>query len=77
MLCNRRTRRAQRGDGGTAMDAPNKEFALAGGFDELKAKGRLIVRGGHRPFLVVYDRGPLAEGVFRGVPGGRSGRATS
>ena len=39
------------------MDAPNKEFALAGNLEELKAKGRLIVHGGHRPILVIYDRG--------------------
>jgi nitrite reductase/ring-hydroxylating ferredoxin subunit len=39
------------------MDAPNKEFALAGTLEELKAKGRLVVHGGHRPILVVYDRG--------------------
>jgi nitrite reductase/ring-hydroxylating ferredoxin subunit len=41
------------------MDAPNKEFALAGSLEELKAKGRLVVRGGHRPILVVYDRGRI------------------
>src|SRR5262245_28119162 len=39
------------------MDAPNKEFALAGSLEELKAKGRLVVHGGHRPILVIYDRG--------------------
>jgi nitrite reductase/ring-hydroxylating ferredoxin subunit len=39
------------------MDAPNKEFTLAGSLEELKAKGRLVVHGGHRPILVVYDRG--------------------
>src|SRR5215831_18748624 len=39
------------------MDAPNKEFALAGSLEELKAKGRLVVHGHHRPILVVYDRG--------------------
>lgn len=39
------------------MDALNKEFALAGSLEELKAKGRLVVRGGHRPILVIYDRG--------------------
>jgi nitrite reductase/ring-hydroxylating ferredoxin subunit len=39
------------------MDAPNKEFAFAGSLDELKAKGRLVVHGGHRPILVIYDRG--------------------
>jgi nitrite reductase/ring-hydroxylating ferredoxin subunit len=39
------------------MDAPNKEFALAGSLDELKAKGRFVLHGGHRPILVIYDRG--------------------
>ena len=39
------------------MNAPNKEFALAGSLEELKAKGRLVVHGGHRPILVIYDRG--------------------
>jgi nitrite reductase/ring-hydroxylating ferredoxin subunit len=39
------------------MDAPNKEFALAGSLEELKAKGRLVMHGGHRPILVIYDRG--------------------
>jgi hypothetical protein len=37
--------------------SPNKEFALAGSLEELKAKGRLVVHGGHRPILVIYDRG--------------------
>jgi nitrite reductase/ring-hydroxylating ferredoxin subunit len=39
------------------MDAPTAEFALAGSLAELKAKGRLVVHGGHRPILVLYDRG--------------------
>src|SRR5499426_1936333 len=39
------------------MDAPNKEFALAGSLEELKAKGQLVVHGRHRPILVIYDRG--------------------
>ena len=39
------------------MDAPSKEFALAGSLEELKIKGRLVVHGGHRPILVIYDRG--------------------
>lgn len=39
------------------MDAPNKEFTLAGSLKDLKAKGRLVVRGSHRPILVIYDRG--------------------
>jgi nitrite reductase/ring-hydroxylating ferredoxin subunit len=41
------------------MDALNKEFALAGSLDELKAKGRLVVHGRHRPILVIYDRGRI------------------
>jgi len=39
------------------MDAPSKEFALAGSLEELKIRGRLVVHGGHRPILVIYDRG--------------------
>jgi len=39
------------------MDAPSKEFALAGTLEELKIKGQLVVHGGHRPILVIYDRG--------------------
>jgi nitrite reductase/ring-hydroxylating ferredoxin subunit len=39
------------------MDAPNKEFTLAASLEELKAKGRLVVHGGHRPILVIHDRG--------------------
>jgi nitrite reductase/ring-hydroxylating ferredoxin subunit len=33
------------------------EFTLAGSLDELKAKGRFVLHGGHRPILVIYDRG--------------------
>jgi nitrite reductase/ring-hydroxylating ferredoxin subunit len=39
------------------MDMPNREFVLAGSLEELKARGRLVVHGGHRPILVIYDRG--------------------
>jgi nitrite reductase/ring-hydroxylating ferredoxin subunit len=39
------------------MDAPHTQFALAGSLEELKAKGRLVVHGSHRPILVIYDRG--------------------
>jgi len=39
------------------MDAPSREFVFAGTLDELKAKGRLVVRGRHRPVLLAYDRG--------------------
>jgi nitrite reductase/ring-hydroxylating ferredoxin subunit len=39
------------------MDLPTKEFVLAGSLEELKAKGRFVVHGGHRPILVIYDRG--------------------
>ena len=41
------------------MDAPNKELALAGSLEELKAKGRLVVHGTDRPILVIYDRGRI------------------
>jgi len=39
------------------MDAPNQDFARAGGLEELKQKGRLLVNGRDRPILVIYDRG--------------------
>ena len=39
------------------MNAPSKEFVLAGTLEELTAKGRLVVHGAHRPILVVFDRG--------------------
>jgi nitrite reductase/ring-hydroxylating ferredoxin subunit len=39
------------------MDAPNNEFTCAGRLEELKAKGRLVLHGGRRPILVLYDRG--------------------
>ena len=35
------------------MDAPNKEYTLAASLEELKAKGGIVVRGSHRPILVV------------------------
>ena len=38
------------------MDVPTKEFVLAGSLEELKAKGRFVVHGGHRPILVIHDR---------------------
>ena len=41
------------------MGALNKEYALAGSLEELKAKGRVVVHGSHRPILVVYDRGRI------------------
>jgi nitrite reductase/ring-hydroxylating ferredoxin subunit len=39
------------------MDMADKELALAGSLEELKAKGRLVMHGGHRPILVIYDQG--------------------
>jgi len=39
------------------MDVSTEEFVLAGSLAELRAKGRLVVHGGHRPILVVYDGG--------------------
>jgi nitrite reductase/ring-hydroxylating ferredoxin subunit len=39
------------------MDASNNEFVPVGSLEDLKAKGRLVVKGRHRPILVIYDRG--------------------
>jgi nitrite reductase/ring-hydroxylating ferredoxin subunit len=41
------------------MDATNSDFAWAGSLTELKAKGRLVVRGDHPPILVIHDRGRI------------------
>src|SRR5262249_28036143 len=39
------------------MDIPTMDFIRAGSLEELKAKGRLVVHGPHRPILVVHDKG--------------------
>ena len=39
------------------MDMPTSEFVRAGSLAELKAKGRLVLRGRHSPILVIYDGG--------------------
>ncbi len=46
------------------MNVPNKEFALAGSLEKLKAKGRLVMHGDHRPILVIYDRGPCSLSII-------------
>ena len=38
------------------MDTPTADFVRAGSLEELKAKGRLVVHGPHRPILVVHDK---------------------
>ena len=40
-------------------DLPTTSFVRVGRLEELKAKGRLVVRGPHRPILVVYDHGRI------------------
>ena len=39
------------------MDTPSRAYAFACSLETLKREGRLVVRGGHRPILVVHDRG--------------------
>jgi nitrite reductase/ring-hydroxylating ferredoxin subunit len=39
------------------MDAPTSDFVQVGSLEELKAKVRLVVRGPHRPILLVYENG--------------------
>jgi nitrite reductase/ring-hydroxylating ferredoxin subunit len=39
------------------MDIPTTDFVRAGSLEELKAKGRLVVHGPHRPILVIRDKG--------------------
>ncbi|NVH73567.1 Rieske 2Fe-2S domain-containing protein [Paraburkholderia sp. JPY432] len=38
------------------MDPRDEEFVLAGSLEELRAKGRCIVQGGHGPIVVICDR---------------------
>src|SRR5262245_16300499 len=45
--------RAATARGGAIMGV---EFQYAGTLDELKRKGRLVVRGPHRPVLLIHDR---------------------
>src|SRR5437899_2388363 len=45
--------------GNSPMDIPTTNFVRAGSLEELKAEGRLVVRGVHRPILVVHDRGRI------------------
>src|ERR1700731_143088 len=39
------------------MDTTTSDFVHAGSLDELKAKGRLVVHGRHRPILLVEEGG--------------------
>jgi len=39
------------------MHTPTTGFVRAGSLEELKAKGRLVVHGPHRPILLLHDRG--------------------
>src|SRR3981081_3819215 len=40
-------------------DLPTTSFVRVGRLEELQAKGRLVVRGPHRPILLVYDPGRI------------------
>src|SRR5437667_3222489 len=40
-------------------DLPTTSFVRVGRLEELKARGRLVVRGPHRPIIVVYDHGRI------------------
>ena len=39
------------------MDATTSDFVPAGSLEELKAKGRIVVHGRHRPILLVHEDG--------------------
>ena len=39
------------------MDTTTPDFVHAGSLDELKAAGRLVVHGHHRPVLPMYEDG--------------------
>src|SRR6202045_2047219 len=48
---------AERSSEKPAMDTTASDFVLAGSLKELKAKGRLVVHGRHRPVLLVHEDG--------------------
>src|ERR1700730_16836315 len=48
---------AERSSEEPAMDTTASDFVLAGSLKELKAKGRLVVHGRHRPVLLVHEGG--------------------
>jgi hypothetical protein len=64
------------------MDTMTSDFVRAGRLEELKAKGRLVVHGRHRPILLVHEGGnvfaldnrcprmgfPLDRGSEDGIP---------
>ena len=39
------------------MDNATLDFVRAGSLEELKAKGRIVVHGRHRPILLVHEDG--------------------
>lgn len=41
----------------SSLDKPTSNFIQACSLDELKAKGRIVVRGCHRPTLLLYQEG--------------------
>ena len=41
------------------MDTATSDFVRAGSLEELKAKGRLVVHGRHRPILLVHEGGQV------------------
>ena len=41
------------------MDTTTSDFVRAGSLEELKAKGRLVVHGRHRPILLVHEDGQV------------------
>ena len=41
------------------MDNTTSDFVRAGSLEDLRAKGRLVVHGRHRPVLLVHERGQV------------------
>jgi nitrite reductase/ring-hydroxylating ferredoxin subunit len=41
------------------MDTKTSSFVRAGNLEELKAKGRIVVHGRHRPILLVHEDGQV------------------
>ena len=49
------------------MDVPNTDFTLAGTIEEVKAKGRIVLHGPHRPPPPADQMRPLSLSQYHRV----------
>ena len=54
------------------MDNTTSDFVRAGSLEDLRAKGRLVVHGRHRPVLLVQEGGQVGSTIGVPIWGSRS-----